>query len=97
MVRCIYEETPDLLWLGTLKGLNKFDRIHRQFKHFQHDPLNFQEFWGQNVFVSAIVVDANGKFWVGLWGGELNFFDPQTECFWSASQHPHTPHKTDYK
>ena len=92
VVRFIYEETPDLLWLGTLKGLNRFDRIHHQFKHFQHDPLNPNSL-GQNVFVSTIVADADGKFWVGLWGGELNFFNPQTECFWPASQHPDTPIK----
>ena len=77
-VRTIYEDRREELWIGTLKGLNRFDRETETFTRFQHDPNDLQSLSSDSVY--AIVEDHAGTLWVGTRRG-LNRFDRETETF----------------
>lgn len=93
-VRTIYEDSLGNLWIGTEKGLNKYDRDHGKFTRYQHDhedPASLSP----NLFIAAIVEDADHILWIGSWGGELNCFDPETERFWRPGDDPAFPRIRD--
>ena len=77
-VRTIYEDRGEELWIGTLKGLNRFDRETETFTRFQHDPNDPQSLSSDSVY--AIVEDHTGTLWVGTRRG-LNRFDRETGTF----------------
>jgi ligand-binding sensor domain-containing protein/serine/threonine protein kinase len=74
----IYEDKEGQLWLGTLKGLSKFDRKNRRF-------TNFYFFKNQdNLAIQTQIVstyqDSFGFFWFGSAEGLVKF-DPKYKSF----------------
>lgn len=73
-VMCLYEDRAQNLWVGTVGGLNHFDRntgVITRFVHNPGDPYSL----GSN-FVRAIYQDSSGVLWVGTNGGGLNRLVP---------------------
>jgi signal transduction histidine kinase/ligand-binding sensor domain-containing protein/DNA-binding response OmpR family regulator len=79
-----YKET---LWIGTSKGLDKFDPVSKQFTHFLHTDKGYPY-----SYIEPVVVDSTGKVWFGCRLGGLYRFDPETEQFYSFSDDPDSPH-----
>ena len=74
----IYEDKRKTLWIGTLAGLNKFDRASETFKIYGYnsrDPNTIN-----NDQVRCLYEDKSGKFWIGTQEG-LNLFDRDKEIF----------------
>ncbi|MGC6432294.1 MAG: hybrid sensor histidine kinase/response regulator transcription factor [Jejuia sp.] len=74
-VSCLYQDSKENIWVGTLRGgLNlivpggKNDRD--QFVAFQNDANNANSLSHNSVF--SILEDRNGIFWIGTYGGGLN-------------------------
>jgi signal transduction histidine kinase/ligand-binding sensor domain-containing protein len=69
-------ETPDgTLWIGTRKGINKYNRILDTYTHFMRkegDPTTLS-----NNLVIDMSMDSNGYIWTATEMG-LNRFDPRT-------------------
>ncbi len=73
-------DNPDILWLGTEGGLERFDKHAETFTHYRHDPDDENSLSDNQVL--AIVQDRDGIIWVGAGkDGGLNRFDPKTETF----------------
>ncbi|MBO1319880.1 response regulator [Acanthopleuribacter pedis] len=65
------------LWFGTQNGLNRFDGFQTTvYQHRPEDPNSLR-----NNSVSSMEFDSHGILWLGIWGGGLNRFDPDTETF----------------
>ena len=58
-------ENPDIFWIATSGGLNRFDKETETFTYFTHDPDNTQSL-GHNA-VNEIVQDGNDAniLWLG--------------------------------
>ena len=71
-VMCAGEDAKGDLWFGTLRGLNKFDRLTEQFtRYYPFDPD--QE--SPHNDIRNLYLDKAGTFWIAA--GE-SFFNPRT-------------------
>jgi ligand-binding sensor domain-containing protein/AraC-like DNA-binding protein/CheY-like chemotaxis protein len=79
-IRCIFEDSDSLLWIGTRGGgLNCYDRKNDRFLIFTANPnkagcISFND-------ISSIFEDADKVLWIGTNGGGLNRFDKSTQSF----------------
>lgn len=64
----------ETLWVGTAKGLNRFDLASQTFTHYTEDDGLIDD------SVDCIVSDSDGFLWIGTPVG-LSRFDPRTETF----------------
>ncbi|MBN1782698.1 GHKL domain-containing protein [bacterium] len=73
-VTCIYEESPDTLWIATMNGLNRFDLQKGTYTaYFEAQGL-------PNSAVQAIQPDNAGFLWLSTNRG-LSRFDPESGSF----------------
>ncbi len=72
MVLAIYEDSLGLIWVGTEKGLNRFELDSLQFERF------FSERGKENSFSSDVAWSfyegTDGTLWIGTAGGGLNLW-----------------------
>ncbi len=74
-VSCLYQDSKENIWVGTLRGgLNLIvpdDKDGKdQFVAFQNDANNPNSLSHNSVL--SILEDRNGVFWIGTYGGGLN-------------------------
>jgi ligand-binding sensor domain-containing protein len=73
-INCIYQdpENPDVLWIGTSGGLNRFNRKDETF----HAYTAFADRFGKGVLtrnlVRCVIRDHEGILWIGLGGGGIS-------------------------
>ena len=77
---------PDILWMATNFGLNKFNKKNETFIRFIHEPDNPNSLNDNELY--SLAQDAEGILWIGTKKGGLNRFDPKTEQFLHFSFHP---------
>lgn len=65
------------LWIGTRDGLARFDG--NTFRIFRHDPKDHDSLPANDV--SAVLVDAQGRLWVGGEANGLNLYHPERDGF----------------
>jgi ligand-binding sensor domain-containing protein/DNA-binding CsgD family transcriptional regulator len=58
---------PDVLWIGTLRGVNRLDTRTGRWARFVRDPLAADSL--VNPVVTALYDDGAGALWVGTLGG----------------------------
>lgn len=75
----IAEDTDGMLWFGTPKGLNVFDKKTGDFIRYQHDPQDSTSI--ANDHIRALLVDHQGNLWIGMYGGGLDFLDVSSGIF----------------
>jgi len=88
-IRGIYEDHSGILWVGTNAGLNRFDQMTGQWRHYHHNPDD--PFSLSSNFIGDIYEDSDGTLWVGTFENGLNSFDPQTERFTRYLDDPDNP------
>jgi ligand-binding sensor domain-containing protein len=64
-----------MLWLGTIRGLYRFDPSTGQITHYRHDPNNPFSLSSDEIRTTG--EDREGTFWVGTRKG-LDAFDRDT-------------------
>jgi len=73
----VFEDKNKTLWVGTLNGLNKFDRTNEAFKTFSYNPSDSNSI--NNDQIQCIYEDKIGRFWVVQVKDKL--IDPKNEVF----------------
>lgn len=84
-VFALLPDTGGVMWAGTFNGLTriqyKTDIMSGRgtFRHYPAEPgkpgrLNHPK-------IRCMIRSADGKIWIGTYGGGINVFDPQTERF----------------
>jgi len=91
-VNCILQDSQGFLWFCTQDGLNRYDGYG--FKVYKNDPDDLQSL--SNDWITSIVEDADGTFWIGTLGGGLNKFDRDTEQFTRYINNPEKPNSLSH-
>ncbi len=75
----IYEDNEGILWIGTSRGLNNFDRKSETFINFQPDPANSLS---DNNGIRYFIEDINGGLWIRPFTNiGVYFFDKNSYTF----------------
>ena len=81
-IACINEfhtDSQNVMLIGTAAGVNKFNQETEQFTHYRNnpnDPLSLS-----NDYISSILRDKSGTFWIGTYGGGLNRWNQKHDTF----------------
>lgn len=82
-VRCIYRDSRQRLWVGTVSGLNVFHEHNGTFTAYYHDD-------GTGGISSDVIVciyeDSEKNVWFGTHGGGINRYDYSTNTFTSFQE-----------
>ena len=79
VVTAITQDGRGSLWIGTNRGLNRYDSESQQFRLYEHldgDPDSL----AHNT-IATMFQDRDGYLWIGTEGGGLDRFDPRSERF----------------
>ena len=83
------EDRHGTLWIGTEKGLNRYDPICDEFTHYLHDPTNPKSLSGN--WISFLHEDRAGNLWVSTMEAGLNLFDRESGMFTHFKHDPADP------
>jgi len=72
----LFLDKEENLWIGTSRGLNKFNPVTKRFKWFFNDSKNDQTL--DNNSINCITQDFNGNLWIGTSKG-LNRINPDDQ------------------
>ena len=89
-VWAIAQDAKNQLWIGTNKGVDKYNPATGQFSHYMHneaDETSLSDNW-----VDDILIDNQGTIWVGTRGGGLNRLDANQRRFKRFMHQPSNPH-----
>jgi ligand-binding sensor domain-containing protein len=82
-IRCIYRDSRQRLWVGTVSGLNVFHEHNGTFTAYYHDD-------GPDGISSDMIVciyeDSEKNLWFGTHGGGINRYDYNTNTFTSFQE-----------
>lgn len=76
-ITAIHEGEDDILWLGTMSGLTRFNRIDGSYTHYPHEYEIFRYGWGR---ISEITEDEFGRLWLAT-PGVLMRFDIESRSY----------------
>lgn len=80
-IRSIFCDSHGIIWIGTKGGLDKYNPVSGQFRHFYAKAKgSISDPW-----VFAITEDSQGTIWVGTFDG-LSKYDRKTDSFSEFSQ-----------
>ena len=86
-IRCLIEDAPGTLMLGTESGLVTFDMANRDFRTIDDGTSNLNG--GLNdKFIHSILKDRDGGIWVGTYFGGMNYLSPYSVLFTSLDRGP---------
>ncbi len=96
-IRTLVEDKNGSIWVGTRKGLNRFDATNTntnktgQFHQFKHlaiteDPAAAAQNLSNN-YIRVLFEDSTGTLWVGTNGGGLNRYNAQQQNFTHFTNH----------
>ncbi|MCP4356394.1 MAG: hypothetical protein GY796_00015, partial [Chloroflexi bacterium] len=88
-------ENPDIFWIGTGGGLNRFDKATETFTYYEHDPNDPNSLGDNGVF--DVVQDGNDPdiFWLGTFAG-LNKFEKNSEQFTRYEPDPNNSNSLNF-
>ncbi|MCK5280572.1 MAG: hypothetical protein KAK04_18595, partial [Cyclobacteriaceae bacterium] len=75
----ICEDSNKNLWIGTMNGLNLYDRTSDLFFHFRNNST--KEYSISSNHVRQIYEDQNGNLWIGTVGGGIDFIRGDQNTF----------------
>jgi len=84
----MYQDSLGFLWIPSSNGLNRFEgREFRVFKYNREQPFDIT---GNDI--TDIVPGPNNELWIGIGGGGINIYHPETERYEHLSYDPSDPH-----
>lgn len=78
-VFCFGEDSDGMIWIGTLRGLNRYEPSTNSFTLYFNDPSQPKSLSKNDIRV--IHRDKTGTLWVGTAGGGLNKYESATDNF----------------
>ncbi len=69
-VNAILQDVDGTVWVATDDGLNKYDRVNKNFVHFSHYDNNLG-----TLRLKCMAQDKQGRLWIGMENGGLDIWD----------------------
>jgi ligand-binding sensor domain-containing protein len=85
----LLEDSQGAMWFGTAAGLLNFDRKHRRFIRYSHQPYDPDSLASNRV--NALFEDREGNIWTSLHQVEPNFFSPKPLSFENLAHESDNP------
>ncbi|MCF8379796.1 MAG: response regulator [Bacteroidales bacterium] len=80
-IRSMFLDSDGRAWFGTSNGLCRYDSKHDKFiNYFAHD---YDSLSLSSDDIYCIQEDKNNRIWIGTYGGGLNYFEEESEHFYS--------------
>ncbi|NIV36510.1 MAG: hypothetical protein GWN58_45875, partial [Anaerolineae bacterium] len=79
VVNAITQDNQGALWIGTDRGLNRYDPESQRFEHYEHRSGDRDTLVDNRI--ETLLLDSDGYLWIGTAGGGLDRFDPDSERF----------------
>ena len=96
-LQCIYQDAAGIFWLGTVKGLLRFDSQTQSWKQFKNNPSDVSSLSFDVIFSICPDPKQPEKYlWIGTNGGGLNRFDIETGKVTRISQADGLPNNVVY-
>lgn len=83
------KDQDGILWIGTPRGLNAFDKKTGIFTRYLHDPADPGSLGSDSI--RAILIDRAGIIWIGTNDQGLDRFDPHLGRFTHYRPDPPNP------
>ncbi|MGE3800147.1 MAG: two-component regulator propeller domain-containing protein [Candidatus Kapaibacterium sp.] len=77
-IKALAEDVDGSIWVGTARGVHRFNRITGTFTPFIHNQSDETSL--SDNFVQTLLVDRRGSLWIGTANG-LNEFLPESNSF----------------
>ena len=77
IVLSLFIDQSDLLWIGTLNGIDKIDLKKRKFNIYKNSNDYNSVALIDNV-IASVFKDRRNNLWIGNWGSGLNILDRST-------------------
>jgi len=90
----LYKDNSGTLWIASNLALYQFNIQTKQFKKYQHDPLNKKSI--SHSSIRSIYEDSKNRLWVATNGRGLNLMDRKTETFTSYTVADGLPNNVVY-
>lgn len=84
-VIALFQDSLGLIWVGTERGLNRFDAASRKFDRYFADSSNVNGISSDMVW--TFYEDAEQRLWLGTSGGSLNRWDESDRASGTANFH----------
>jgi ligand-binding sensor domain-containing protein len=78
VVNCFLED-DEFLWVGTEKGLNRYNTSTNKIVHYFFEPTRIGSLGADGVI--SLLKDSRGNLWIGTWNGGLNLYDYKQNKF----------------
>lgn len=72
IIRAIYVNTDNQIWIGTRDGLSVLDTDTYKFHNYKYSTFNSQSLSHNSI--RCILKDKSGNIWLGTYAGGLNFY-----------------------
>ncbi|CAM2006479.1 two-component regulator propeller domain-containing protein [Acanthopleuribacter pedis] len=89
-ITAVIPDDEDRFWLGTTKGLIRYQTDRAFQEIFVHDPADPNSLSHNRVL--CLLRTRDGDLWAGTWEGGLNRFDAETGRFTRFQHRPDDPH-----
>lgn len=74
IITTVFIDSKGILWIGTLKALNKFNSLSESFTHYEIQTKNIKAPSSQyDGSICSIFESDNGTFWIGTLSGLVKF------------------------
>jgi signal transduction histidine kinase/CheY-like chemotaxis protein/ligand-binding sensor domain-containing protein len=90
-IKYIQQDRNGNLWLGTsYAGVVVFNFKQHSFKQYQHNPKETGSLSADilGFYSGGLLVDREGRIWVGTVDGGLNLYDPESDSFFHYRHDP---------
>ncbi len=79
-VNVIFRDSQDYIWIGTMNGLNRFNKKNGEMRQYLSDPTDSTSI--SESIIQCIHEDKNGNLWIGTSLG-INLFNREDNSFTS--------------
>lgn len=69
-INSLFEDHDGNIWIGTITGLDRYNRKDKSLNHFSHNNFNSSSL--KSNWINTVFQSKDGSIWIGTMEGGLN-------------------------